>query len=187
MSHHVYHTRALVMRAIPSGEADMTLELFTKDWGRITAHTRGLRREASRLRYILQPMSWVLASVVRGAGGWRLTTANPDSVPPLHRGGRSSLARVTRIVQKFFPHEVMSQQVFDGLILHTQKLVESSVRANDWEVVTLARMFQHLGYWGEETTSIAFLEDGLDGEGLTENERAKLVREINRILRTVHT
>jgi recombinational DNA repair protein (RecF pathway) len=175
------------MRSVSTGEADVTLELFTKEWGKITAHSRGLRREASRLRYILQPMSWVTASIVRGAGGWRLTTANPDDVSLVLREGRASLVRVTKIVQRFFPHEVMSAPVFDWLHAHTERLVVDPARALDWEAMTLARLFQHLGYWGIETSEEHFNAIERGETTLSKEAREILIREINRILRTVHT
>jgi recombinational DNA repair protein (RecF pathway) len=175
------------MRATSFGEADVTLDLFTKDWGRITAHARGLRRETSRLRYVLQPMSWVSLNIVRGLGGWRITTANPEHVSLSLRAGRSSLARVVRIVQKFFPHEVMSEQVFLGLLWHTSMLLRDSSRAKDWEALTLARMFRHLGYWGIDTHKDVLSQEVFGDEGLSDETRITLVREINRILRTVHT
>jgi hypothetical protein len=98
-----------------------------------------------------------------------------------------SLARVARIVQKFFPHEVSSEEVWGGLLLHTEKLRGPSVRTDDWEAVTLARLFQHLGYWSDNAASEIFFEESLEEEGISQEEKVKLVREINRILRTVHT
>jgi recombinational DNA repair protein (RecF pathway) len=186
MSHHVYHTRALVMRGSPSGEADTLLELFTEDWGRITAHARGLRREGSRLRYVLQPMSWVRASVVRSAGGWRLTTANPDETF-IRVSSKRSLARVSRIIRQFFPREIASPQALDGLLLHTEMASRADASIEDAEALTLAKLFQHLGYWSISLDIDALFSQYKDEGRLTNKERAPLVDEINRILRTVHT
>jgi recombinational DNA repair protein (RecF pathway) len=185
MAHHVYHTRALVMRTSPSGEADMAVELFTEDFGRILTRASGLRREASRLRYIIQPMSFVKASVVRGRTGWRLTTANPDEVTVSFGKARRSLARVTRIVQKFFPYDIASQETFHTLLAHASVLVGSVVYADNSEAITLKRLFRHLGYWSEANG--LQLQDDLSTESLLKEERERMVREINRILRTVHT
>lgn len=187
MPHHVYHTQALVMRATSSGEADILLDLFTKDLGRITAHARGLRRESSRLRYVLQPMSWVSLNIVRGLGGWRVTTANPESIALSLRTGRASLARVSRIVQKYIPHEIMSEAVFQGLKWHTTMLIREPKRAKDWEAMTLARIFQNLGYWSITTNQELLFKEHVGDEMLSHEVRSALVREINRILRTVHT
>lgn len=182
MPHHVYHTRALVMKARASGEADMTLELFTKDWGRISTHARSLRKETSRLRFILQPMSWANTSVVRGASGWKLTTANPDD-PSMGLGKeRISLARIARIVQKFLPHETPSPRIFQGLLWHTQMLRHDPSRASDWEIITLARLFEYLGYWGIEPA-----KEDIASEMFSKEQKMRMVTEINRILRTVHT
>jgi len=187
MPHHVYHTRALVMRTIATGEADVVLDLFTQDWGRITAHARGLRRESSRLRYVLQPMSWVVINVVRGLGGWRVTTANPDHMPLSPEKGRASLARIVRIVQKFFPYEVSSEPVFRGLLWHSTMLMRDPGRAKDLEAMTLARIFQHLGYWGIDTYEDVLSPDTPSEEMLSPEARATLIKEINRILRTAQS
>ncbi len=170
------------MKTRGSGEADSTLELFTKDWGRITAHARGLRKESSRLRFILQPMSWGNVCVVRGAGGWRLTTANPDKPGTDLRKGRSSLSRVARIVERFIPQEVPSPLVFEVLLWHTQMLHRDHVHARDWEMMTLARLFEHLGYWGIER-----VDEEVSMGTYTPERKARIISEINRILRTAHT
>jgi len=182
MPHHVYHTRALVMKARSSGESDSTLELFTKDWGRITAHARGLRKESSRLRFILQPMSWGNVCVVRGAGGWRLTTANPDEPGMDFKKGRSSLSRVSRVVERFIPQEVPSLFAFEALRRHTQMLCRDYAHASDWEMMTLARLFEYLGYWGIER-----VDESVSMATYTPERKARIVSEINRILRTSHS
>ena len=175
------------MRSVSTGEADVTLELFTKDWGKGTGQPGGAGKEAPSLRHIRQPMAWVLASHVRREGGWRLTTANPDDVALDIKEEPASLTRVKKVVQRFFPHEVMSTPVFDWLHEHTERLIADPARALDWEAMTLARLFQHLGYWGIDTSEEHF--DAIErGETtLPKETREGLIREINRILRTVHT
>ncbi len=180
MPHHIYHTPALVMTSIPSGEADAVVELFTKDIGRISVHARGIRKEVSRLRYVVQPMSWVLANIVRGASGWRLTTATPTTHDALRVNDTQSLARISNIIRRFLPHESTAPQIFAFLHAHRELLCHHASRRTDWEALTLARIFHQLGYWGIDVPSYT------DHEIASETKK-KYVIEINRILNTVHT
>jgi recombinational DNA repair protein (RecF pathway) len=168
------------MTSIPSGEADAVVELFTKDIGRISVHARGIRKEVSRLRYVVQPMSWILANIVRGASGWRLTTAAPTTHNAIATEELQSLARVSQMVRRLLPHESTSPQIFACLNTHHELLHHNASRRRDWEALTLARMFHQLGYWGIEIPSY------VDHE-ISSAQKTMYINEINRILKTIHT
>jgi hypothetical protein len=57
----------------------------------------------------------------------------------------------------------------------------------DWEAMTLARFFQHLGYWGDHTHQEILSQEAFGEDILSSEARKTLVREINRILRSVQT
>ena len=54
MAHHVYTTPAYLIESTPSGEANKSYLLFTKDLGMIRATAQGVRLLKSKLRYSLQ-------------------------------------------------------------------------------------------------------------------------------------
>jgi recombinational DNA repair protein (RecF pathway) len=180
MPHHIYHTPALVVASIPRGEADAVVELFTEDLGYVMTHARGIRKESSRLRYVVQPMSWIVANIVRGTRGWRLTTATPYDVEGLQGRAAQSLSRVMQIVRKFLPNESVARFMFTFVQEHHRRLLEDDTRRSEWEVRTLAHMFHHLGYWGIDIPAPIIKE-------ISPEKNEAYTREINRILRTVHT
>jgi DNA repair protein RecO len=180
MPHHIYHTHALVVARRPIGEADAMIELFTQDLGRLHTHARGIRKEVSRLRYALQPMSWVMANVVRGNTGWRLTTAHVTDERSLDLPGAQSLARVTQIIRRFLPHESVAPQLFLYTKTHHDLLAADPESREMWEALTLSRMFHSLGYWGD-------IPPPKEDRALTAEEKHSYIHEINRILRVAHT
>lgn len=61
-------TDALVVRAVPYGEADVVATLFTEALGRVSALARGARRSAKRFGGALDPMHTVRVTVEERAG-----------------------------------------------------------------------------------------------------------------------
>jgi len=53
----IYKAEAIVLRSRVYGEADRILSLFTKEWGKISAIAKGVRKPTSRLRGAVQLFS----------------------------------------------------------------------------------------------------------------------------------
>ena len=64
----VYKAEAIVLRRRPLGEADRVLTLFTREWGKLSAVARGVRKSTSRLAGRLEPFSRVEMLLARGRG-----------------------------------------------------------------------------------------------------------------------
>lgn len=64
----VYKADAIVLRRRPLGEADRVLTLYTKEWGKLSAVARGVRRTASRQAGRLEPFSHVDLLLAQGRG-----------------------------------------------------------------------------------------------------------------------
>lgn len=70
-----YTTQAIVLKKIPTGEADTTVILYTHDFGKLRAHAQGVKKEGAKLKGHVEPLSLCLVQFVIGAVGARLTYA----------------------------------------------------------------------------------------------------------------
>ncbi len=64
----VYTAEAVVLRQRPLGEADRVLALFTREYGRLSAVARGVRKPTSKRSGALEPFSHVRLLLARGRG-----------------------------------------------------------------------------------------------------------------------
>lgn len=62
----VYKAEAIILRRRPLGEADRVLTLFTKEWGKLSAVARGVRKTTSRLAGRLEPFTHGRMLLARG-------------------------------------------------------------------------------------------------------------------------
>jgi recombinational DNA repair protein (RecF pathway) len=140
-----YSTDAFVFSRTGVGEADVRVELFTRDFGIVRAKATGARAEASKLRYSLQTLSHCKVTLVSGKRGWRLTGAE-KVYQPLHERemGGIDVPRVSRLVvliRSLVAAEEPSEGVFDVLSAEVSK-----VHTDDDELALVASILTLLGY-----------------------------------------
>ncbi|MEK7175771.1 MAG: DNA repair protein RecO, partial [Patescibacteria group bacterium] len=75
MSYHIYTTKGLTLSERPVREADRIYSILTRDLGLVRATALGVRKENSKLRGSIEPVSLSNISLVRGKEHWRLTSA----------------------------------------------------------------------------------------------------------------
>ena len=153
MSHHIYHTEALILGSRASGEGDRLLYLLTRDHGLVIAHARSIREQRSRLRYALQPFAHAYIDLIRGKHGWKLISATPiSSFRDLWKeeekrrivAGHMQLTR--RLVQGEEPHESLFDELLRGYrFVH---MLKDKEQLRDTELLLAVRLLAHLGYWG---------------------------------------
>lgn len=59
-------TEAIVLKTADLGEADRLLTIYTKEFGKIQIAARGIKKLESKLRYHLEPLSYILLILVNG-------------------------------------------------------------------------------------------------------------------------
>jgi DNA repair protein RecO (recombination protein O) len=154
MSHHIYNTKAFIINAIPNGEADSIIIMYTEDFGLISAIAKGLRDMKSKLRYSLQELSFGTVALVRGREFWRVTNAateislfNKALAPSL----RNVLASILAFVKRFSPGEDRNNDIFESLKQISSFLFrhQKDISAEDASIVVLVtqmRIMYSLGY-----------------------------------------
>lgn len=72
MSHHLYHTEAIVLKTRNIGESSKLVYLLTKDLGLLVAKAQGVRKINAKLKFGLQEFSVSNVTLVRGKEFWKV-------------------------------------------------------------------------------------------------------------------
>lgn len=190
MSHHIYHTEAIILGALPSGEGDRLLYCYTRDLGLVIAHARSIRESRSRLRYALQLFSHAHIDLIRGKYGWKLISATPISSfrhlwsdVGRRRIAAEHLHLTRRLIQGEERHEVLFDDLVSGLAFLSTLCDKEALK--DAELLLVVRLLDALGYWGEQKDLIpvfAGVTFGADDLERIRPLRSAIVAGVNRAL-----
>ena len=196
MSHHIYNTKAFIINALPSGEADSIIVMYTEDFGLISAIAKGLRDMKSKLRYSLQELSYGTVALVRGREFCRVTNAateislfNKALAPSL----RNVLASILTFVKRFSPGEDRNDDIFESLKQISSFLFrhQKDISAEDASIVVLVtqmRIMYSLGYIKNISTNKNILTEVYSLENIKSwhNEESTLKRMIDEAVQISH-
>ncbi len=144
MSYTIHTTEGLVLSYRPLREADRVYSILTKDLGLIRATATGVRKGHSKLRGLLEPISFVSVSLVRGKEYWRITSAEfiktilstPEILKPLI------------LLEKLVQGEAPNPELFEA----TREILARTVLASRdemFEIHFVSQILFHLGYLKE--------------------------------------
>ena len=161
MSYHIYTTRGVVLSSRSLREADRVYSILTRDLGLIRATALGVRKEESKLRGHIEPLSLSTISLVRGKEYWRLTSADSIKNIPVSPNFSKPFSLIETLVQGEDPN----QELFDA--------VEEEIISNNEtdEVKLVSRILFYLGYLQEEDLKL---------------EKEELIKAINKGLESSH-
>ncbi|MEK7135291.1 MAG: recombination protein O N-terminal domain-containing protein [Patescibacteria group bacterium] len=141
MSYHIYTTRGLILSERPLREADRVYSILTRDLGLIRATALGVRKESSKLRGLLEPITLASVSLVRGKEYWRIT-----SVELIERVvAKPEILRPLALLDKLVQGEAHHAELFDA--------VQIGLRQGSEEQF-VAQILFHLGYLREEDLNL---------------------------------
>lgn len=141
MSYHIYTTKGLVLSEKPLREADRVYSILTRDLGLIRATALGVRYEKSKLRGLLEPVTLLSVSLVRGKEYWRITSAEIERRVVPEPEVLRPLALLEKLVQGEAPHP----ELFDVI----EQLLTAVEHDGDFETRFVAGVLHHLGYLKE--------------------------------------
>jgi len=163
--HTKHNTESVILGGKNSEEASKILFLFTKEFGLVNAHVRGVREISSKLRYSLQDFSYIYTDLVRGKAGWRITSA--VHIKSFYNFGREDkkhtlcvVARVSNLLKRLLTGEEKNKILFEDIVRGFTYLSEECIDEEDSlaiEVVLVMRILNYLGYWGDDSTLSPFL------------------------------
>lgn len=194
MSHHIYHTRGLILGSIPIGESNRFYKIFTEELGLVSASAQAVRMEKSKLRYALQNFSWVMLDLVNGREVWRITSAREEISHPVLKADTERFkifARVCALVSRMVHGERQEKELFEDLLNFANFLESASlseIGTLSLEVLASARILARLGYLdsafnNQFTTGREYSPDIL---GKFERERDLVASKIEEALNASH-
>jgi len=146
MSHAVHTTRALVLGSAEVQDADKLFWLLTEDLGLLFASARGVRKEASKLRYSLADLAQTRVSLVRGKGLWRVTGAETYEGEEVPKEYRETFGRVATLVRRVMPTDEENPTLFKIITNTRGEFLKGVTDAETVERVSVARVLYQLGY-----------------------------------------
>ena len=145
MSYHIYTTDALILSARPLREADRVYAVLTRDLGLVKATALGVRKEGSKLRGSLEPISFAKLSLVRGKEYWRITSAESEMVVE----PKPEILRPLSLLEKLVQGEAHHPELFEAIKDFLAKEIN-----DEFETLFVATMLFHLGYLKESDLSL---------------------------------
>src|SRR3989344_5078554 len=188
----IHHTEGLILDGVAFGEANKFLSVFTKDYGLIRASAQGLRRDASRLRYNLQDLTYAHIDLVFGRTGWRIVGASEiKNFAFLLLGCHDSwniCLRTTRLLRRLLHCEEKNKPLYDDVLRAFMFLLSPPTDKKKIfyiEMIVVMRILHHLGYLGDNALLIPYLSGTIE-EGIylpsVETIKSLALREINKSL-----
>lgn len=151
MSHIRYQTEGLVLNSSNIGESDKYVNILTEEFGLIRGVAKGVRKETSKLRYSLQPLSRSKISLVQGRDVWRIVGA--EEIDSLYRKCDSErfnlLMKITLLLQRLVQGEEVNKELYDSVVsgfLFITKSDLSNEELQSTEYLIVLRILYSLGY-----------------------------------------
>lgn len=194
MSHHIYHTRGIILSSAPVGESNRSYKIFTEELGLVSAIAQSVRDAKSKLRYVLQDLSFVTVDLVRGKEVWRIISAGAHRPLVTIKEDLARLelfARFCAFLSRLLQGEGRDQELFDEIIRVVDFLEKESVSkdlALSFETLIALRVLEHLGYVDREGYEKFLGPDAYSTDALLEFEKIRLVvlPKINEALNASH-
>src|SRR3989344_2270263 len=139
MSYHIYNTRGIILSSRPLREADRIYSILTRELGLLRATATGVRKEESKLRGHIEPISLSNVSLIRGKEYWRLTSA--ELVRSINQD--PNVAKPMDLIEKLVQGEEANLELFD--------IVEKALLSDEVsEIKLVSNILYNLGYLKEE-------------------------------------
>jgi DNA repair protein RecO (recombination protein O) len=149
--HHIYTTKAIIIKSVPIGEANKYYFLLTESLGFIRASAQGVRLDKSKLKGHLQDFCLIEISLVKGRDIWRIisveTIAQGDFLKNTNK--LIALKNVFNLLLRLLHGEEKNEQLFYSVecfynFLSDNELSQENIK--NLETITVLRILYHLGY-----------------------------------------
>lgn len=192
--HHIYTTKAIIIKNISIGEANKYYFLITSDLGFIRASAQGVRLDKSKLKGHLQDYCKVSISLVKGKDTWRIvgieTIEHSSFLKDINKliaikNIFSLLLRLLHGEEKNEPLFYSIESFYDFLV--NNKLSQDNIK--NLETITVLRILYHLGYFKKSFDLFDFVKNdelSIDVLNLFDNNKNLAIQDINNALNETH-
>ncbi len=184
--HKLFVSEGIVLGKRSLGEANVLLAILTRDLGLIKAVARSARREQSKLRYSIEPLSRGTYSFIRGKHEWKLTGAERVVCEPhttqTSLETRRAMGRAARLLLRLIHGEEHSEALYDTVAEGMHVLLKVPEQTQHIETVLVLRILSHLGYLPQTPELQPFIERDFFAIELAEEvaaSKALLLKAIN--------
>lgn len=158
--HAKFITEGIVLGKRAAGEANTIAFVLTEELGLVRAKAISARREASKLRYGLEPFSLGRYSFVRGKSEWRLTGVDDVSRELINSSPaqRRRVGQVSRLLMRLILGAQYSPELYKTVRRGFESLAHTTENADSVECVLVLRVLAQLGYLPELPALTPFVE-----------------------------
>ncbi len=158
--HEKHITEGLVLAKRGVGEANTVAMIFTHELGLLRARAQSARRESSKLRYGLEPLSVGRYTFVRGKAEWRLTGVDEVTREFINTtlAQRKRLGQVSRLLLRLVLGAEHTPELYKTVKQGFETLAHTEQDADAVECVLVLRILAHLGYLPELPALSPFVE-----------------------------
>lgn len=202
--HAIHHTRAVILKSLPSKEGDKLFWLFTEEFGLVVAVATGIRKPGAKLASQLIDYSFVEADLVKGRDVWRLVSAVP-LISPIAGNTRHPLARayvrMLATLERFLVDEGVHTELFAHIyecaqLLHTERGASVDGAPHDpagsdakrFDTLAIWRTLEMLGYIAVDDADVPLTKmsfvDAL--ELLDEDRTRRMITAVNATIKETH-
>jgi len=190
--HHIYHTEGLILGSKNYGESGKYYALFTRDLGMIYASASGVRKMASKLRFILQDFAYVKVDLVQGKDFWRITSASKTNKLEELSKDKSTLqvfSNIANLLKRLLagvePNEILFTDLIKGLSV-LEKVGINNLQ--NIEAIIVLRILNNLGYIGGSETLNNLIKSPFEEEIVFQagKVRREVLNQINKALKETH-
>lgn len=152
MSHHIYHTRGIILASNAVGESNRFYKIFTEELGLVGGSAQSVREGKSKLRYTLQDFSFVTVDLVRGKEVWRIVSAGTHSSLDNIKKDDVRLklfASYCALLSRLLHGEGRDQELFDEIACVANFIEKTTIPQEltlSFETLATLRVLAHLGY-----------------------------------------
>lgn len=183
--YHIHTSPGFVISSKPYREADRVYQIFTKEFGLISAIAQGIRLEKSKLRYSISDLSITNLSLVHGKEFWRIVGA--DNVDSIKNSDKVIiiLAKLANLIKRLVHGEEKNEKIFDLLLQLTIIDIKDRDIAENIESLSVLRVLHELGYIAMTREIQTCIEDdiALIGEALDQDKRKFINQLVNNALK----
>ena len=187
--HRIYVTEGLVVGKRGAGESNTLVMIFTHELGLIRVSARSARKEVSKLRFGLEPLTVARFSLVRGRHEWKLTGVEGIARPLLaaHASRRQQIGKIIRLMLRLIHGEEAVPELYETFLggLHHIAATVDDREAESIEYLLVLRTLAHLGYVPQTSELAPYLDGDLKSPEVVEQVQASkrmLTRTINESL-----
>ncbi len=144
----MFSSQAFVIHSIPFKEADRIYTLFSREFGKISARGRGVRKTTSKLGPHLLPLLPCTIEVVAGKEWYTITgaQAHENKLPEFGEIFFDFYQYCTPLLLKALPSEQENSELFDSLSLFFSHMSKKKCDILLLKSLFLMRFLEHTGH-----------------------------------------